>query len=155
MSLFKSEITKYIQTPFPLNTILFDRFISYKQYGLGAKTKEKEKIITDGEAIFLIVISTLQKSGVQFSSPGNSQKRNFIYWFNSHFNINEPFSHPINIKEKYFEIAYDIVLNLSKEALFFKTTKSKLNNFDQQAIEDIGNLTIKGKQFLTSLFHQI
>lgn len=150
MSGIKSELANDIQSPFPLNSILFDEFISIKQYILGAKTKEREedKSITDGQAIFLIVISKLQKSGVKFSSPGNSQKRNFICWFNSHFVINEPYSYPVEIKEKYFDLAYHMILNLIKEKL---AIKSEINDFEKLDPNEIDNLSVKGKEFLTAL----
>ena len=151
MSSFKTGITNYIKSPFPLNANLFDTFILTEEYSLGAKQKngELENLITDGQAIFLMVISKLQKLGVQFSSPGNSQKRNFICWFNSHFVDNEPFSYSIEIKKQYFDLAYDMVLNLIKEKLMIK---SENNDFEKLKLEGVDNLTLKGKEFLTSVF---
>jgi len=154
MSTFKSEIENFIESPFPLNANLFNDFISFKQYRFSIKTEEKgeEKLITNGEAIFLIVINKLQKIGVQFSSPGNSQKRNFMTWFNSHFVINQTYSHSIEIKEEYFDLAYNIVLSLYKESSLTKAMKSKITHFEEWEIEDIDSLTIKGKSFLRAVF---
>jgi len=156
MSTFKSAIENYIESPFPLNANLFNDFISIKQYSLCAKTKEggKDKPITDGDAIFLLVITKLQKSGVQFSRPGNSPKRNFITWFNSHFVTNQPYSHSIEIKENHFDLAYAMVLNLYKESSLVKNTKNKISYFEICEIDDIHSLTIKGKIFIRDVFQQ-
>jgi hypothetical protein len=146
----KSENYFTLNQPFPLNAELFHAFISLEQYTLNGKLIKSEgnEPMSDGMVLYNIVIAKMLENGVKFCSPGNSRKRNFICWFNSHFVIDEPYSHSIEIKEKYFDLAYDIVLNLCKESLHPNTNKIKISHFEQL---EINNLTKKGKAFLTAL----
>jgi len=145
-----SEISRFINSEFPLNAELFEAFISAKIFSLCAtfQSNNKERLITDGEAIFSIVISNLIKAGVQFSNPGNSKKRNFILWFNSHFVINKSFSPSIEINPKYFEVAYDIALGISKEYLHSKMDTTESTQLNTEVYEI---LTLNGKRFLKDL----
>ncbi len=113
----KSEKDFNLNQPFPLNAELFDEFLLTEQYTLNAKLikSDGDEPMSDGVALYNIVIAKMLEKGVQFSSPGNSRKRNFICWFNSHFITNEPYSHSIEINEKYFDLAYDIISNLAKQ----------------------------------------
>lgn len=148
---YNPEIDINSNQPFPLNAELFDIFLSKEQYTLNAKIKKNDEYepMPDGLALYHIVIGKMIENGVQFSSPGNSRKRNFICWFNSHFFIDQPYSHSIEIKENYFELVYDIVLNIVKEK---QLTKNKLNDFEKLKIEGIENLTLKGKEFIAAIY---
>lgn len=98
-----------------LTSKTFDLFIELPSYFLNAKkrTNESEEIVTDGTILFQIVINQLGKEGVIFSSPGNSMKRHFILWFNSHFSEENIYSRKIEINPKYFDLICEIVKKVS------------------------------------------
>lgn len=87
----------------------FDAFIKLEQYELNAVEKETNKPITDGLVLFYIVKEKLRESGVQYSSPGNSAKRNFILWFNAQMDKDESYSYQIELKQKYFDLICTMV----------------------------------------------
>lgn len=96
---------------YPLTSDLFDLLLELEVYTLNAKYKSNgnEEIMTDGVAIFNIVIGKLIKQGVKFSSPGNSMKRHFILWFNSRFTQEDIYSHKIEVEDKYFILACEML----------------------------------------------
>lgn len=99
---------------FPLTGESFDAFIKLEQYELNAVEKETNKPITDGLVLFYIVKEKLRESGVQYSSPGNSAKRNFILWFNAHFMKEAPYPYDIEIKKKQFDLICEMVTQLQE-----------------------------------------
>ncbi len=100
--------------PFPLTGESFDAFIKLEQYELNAVEKETNKPITDGLVLFYIVKEKLRESGVQYSSPGNSAKRNFILWFNAQIDKDESYSYQIELKEKHFNLICEMVKQLQE-----------------------------------------
>lgn len=148
----KSEISFSFKTPFPLTGEIFDAFIKWEQYKLNAIESEIKKPVTDGLILFTIVIGKLIEKGVTFSSPGNSAKRNFILWFNAHFINDEPYSHEIEIKKKYFDLMLDIVTQIHTEFELIISIKKKLSEGHHLKIEGENRLTVNGKCFMDTLF---
>jgi hypothetical protein len=101
-------------SPFPLTGERFDAFIKLEQYELNAIEKETNKPITDGLILFYIVKEKLRESGIQYSSPGNSAKRNFILWFNAQIDKSHSYSHQIVLKQKYFDLICEMVKKLQE-----------------------------------------
>ena len=100
--------------PSPLTSELFDLFIDLPIYTLNAKRKINgvEELITDGAMLFNIVIDKLLKQGIEFRSPGNSMKRHFILWYNSHFSEENTYSHKVEVSPKHFDLICEIVNKL-------------------------------------------
>ncbi len=107
----KSEKDSNAEHPFILNAELFDAFISMEQSTLHAKIQngDGEEALSDSVALYNIVIGKMLEKGIHFTSPGNSPKRNFINWFNSHFIKDEPYKYQIEIKEKYFNLICEMI----------------------------------------------
>jgi hypothetical protein len=100
--------------PFPLTSEIFDAFIKLEKYELNAFETETKKPITDGLILFYIVKEKLRESGIQYSSPGNSAKRNFILWFNAQIDKSHSYSHQIVLKQKYFDLICEMVKKLQE-----------------------------------------
>jgi hypothetical protein len=64
-----------IDRPFPLNKSGLEQLL-YKN----PRTERN-----DFKTLYLFAIATMKVAGVVFSSPGASEGRRFIFWFNSHF----------------------------------------------------------------------
>ena len=95
----------------PVRPMQFPAFISIEQYTLNARIKKAdgEEAMSDSVALYNIVIAKMLEKGIQFISRGNSPKRNFILWFNSHFVKEEPYKYQIEIKEKHFNLICEII----------------------------------------------
>jgi hypothetical protein len=92
----------------------YDAFIKLEQYELNAVEKETNKPVTDGLILYYIVKEKLRESGIQYSSPGNSAKRNFILWFNAQIDKSHSYSHQIVLKQKYFDLICEMVKKLQE-----------------------------------------
>lgn len=71
------QLSKLIPTPwlFPLNKEGLNQLLSNNP-----RTERN-----DFKTLYLFALATMKVAGVVFSSPGASEGRRFIYWFNSHF----------------------------------------------------------------------
>jgi hypothetical protein len=151
-----SEILFTPETLFPINAEIFEALLGMQRHELNCKIKSNgtEESITDGEALFHLVISKIYEQGVKFTSPGNSKKRNFIVWFNSHFINDSPYSYQIEIKKQFFDRIYEMVLKLNIESYPIQQIINKAGNSILVNINNEARFTPLGKELLNSIFQQ-
>ena len=149
-----SEILFTPETLFPINAEIFEALLGMQRHELNCKIKSNgaEEIITDGEALFHLVISKIYEQGVKFTSPGNSKKRNFIVWFNSHFINDSLYSYQIEIKKQFFDRIYEMVFKLVLDSVPVQQIKNKAGNLIPIKINNEERFTSLGKEFLLNLF---
>ncbi len=109
MNTSNSVISFNHNAPILLTSEIFDAFVKLEQYELNAIETETKKPITDGLILFYIVKEKLREKGVQYSSPGNSAKRNFILWFNAQMDKSQTYTYQIELKQKYFDLICTMV----------------------------------------------
>ncbi len=129
---------------FPLSMTAFYALMDVEQYKLKAQVLTPNTTtlqLTDFKAVFEITIAEMCKNGVVFSSPGASQPRKFIYWFNAHFWGNMAFERNIRIKDSLFSILYEMVIGYYKNT----GTNILLTNEEKRA------LTIMGIDFINTV----
>ena len=139
---------------FPMNVEILQRLLAMQCHELNCKIKSDgtEEFITDGEALYHLVTSKIYEQGVKFTSPGNSKKRNFIAWFNSHFINDSPCSYQIELKKKYFDRIYEMVLKLNIESYTIQEIINKAGDSTTVHINNEARFTPLGKEFLDSIF---
>ena len=151
------EVAEILFTPetlFPMNVEIFQEFLTMQRHELNCKIKSNgtEEIITDGEALYHLVISKIYEQGVKFTSPGNSKKRNFIAWFNSHFIKDSPYSYQIELKKQFFDRIYEMVLKLNIESFPIQEIIKKTGDSTPVHIINEARFTPLGKEILDSIF---
>ncbi len=99
-----------------MDSIIFDAFINLKQYSLNGEKKINDvtQPATDGEILFHRVIKKMKEKGVQFSSPGNSSKRNFIVWYNAQISTEITYPFQLVLDKKDWELIQQIVSAVNK-----------------------------------------
>ncbi|MFM2359115.1 MAG: hypothetical protein RLY16_1108 [Bacteroidota bacterium] len=142
-----------IEIPFPLNATLFDALLSFPQFDLHARKNVEggTEPVTDGEILFHMVIAEMQQKAVAFSSPGNSPKRNFIYWLNHHF-ITSHYPHNIEIKPKYFDCLYQLVKKVIIQSEPVKNIRQTPGYLTLLQVNGKEQLTEKGIQLVNEIF---
>ena len=153
------EVSEILFTPellFPMNVEIFQGFLAMQRHELNCKIKSNgtEEFITDGEALYHLVTSKINEQGVKFTSPGNSKKRNFIAWFNSHFINDSPYSYQIELKKQLFDRIYEMVLKLNIESYPIQEKINKAGDSTPVHINNEARFTPLGKEFLDSIFNQ-
>ena len=145
--LFKNSRVAFPYWDFPLNVSLFEQLLLLPHYELHGTLKlENGEIIkmTDFDVLYHKVIGEMSRQGVQFFSPGGSHKRLFLYWFNAHFWQNVQFQYEIDIKEKYVELLYAMVLvntnfeipeGAPNETIIIAQGKNKLSSMGQAFLQ--------------------
>jgi hypothetical protein len=98
-----------------LDRELFNQFLDVKTFSLNAVDTSTNEPVADAIVLYNIVLKKILEQGVQFSSPGNSPQRHFILWYNAQVDKTEHYFHPIEIKEKHFNLIVEIINNINSE----------------------------------------
>ena len=152
-SLPTETIVYNIENPFPITSNLFDALLTFPQFDLNARKNVEggTEPVTDGEILFHLVIVEMRQKAVAFSSPGNSTKRNFIFWFNHHF-IDGQYPHNIEIKPKYFDCLCQLVKQIIIQSEPIQNIRQTPGYLTLLQVNGKEQLTEKGIQLVNEIF---
>jgi hypothetical protein len=111
-----------------------------------------EDEVNDFKSVFWYTIQKMKESGVNFFSPGGSDGRRFIYWFNSHF-WQQDFKAPAFEKEEFFfKKSFELVKKFCTIPLTLPRGLIAYPRSNELLILGGNALSNLGKEFLFSLY---